>query len=79
MMIPAGRVDWACILGSRLSADDNATEFEDEYCSILKSGSMSPAMEMDWIESWSLNETLDRRLSLVVMTTETETSPLFLT
>jgi hypothetical protein len=42
---------------------------------------MSPAMEMDWIESWSMKETLDRRLSPVTVTTgtEMETSPLFLT
>lgn len=79
MMIPAGMVDWPCILSSRLSTDDDATELE--HCSILNSGSMSPAMEMDWIESWSMKETLDRRLSPVTVTTgtEMETSPLFLT
>ena len=76
MTIPAGMVDWACILSSRLSTDDDATEFE--YCSVLNSGSMSPAMEM---ESWSMKETLDRRLSPVMVTTgtEMETSRLFLT
>jgi hypothetical protein len=69
-MIPGGRVDWPCILGSsKLSTEDDATVFEGEYCSTLKSGLMSPAMEMDRIEDRSANETLDTRESPLVVTT----------
>ena len=75
-MIPAGRVDWPCILSSsKLSTDSDAIEFEGEYRSIL----ISLAMEMDGIVGWSANETLDLRLSPLDVTTETETPTLLFT
>ena len=78
MIISAGMVDWPCGPSSRLSADDDDVAFEGEYSSILRSGSTSPAMDMVWIESWSLNETPDLLLLPVGLTTETLMSPLFL-
>ena len=47
--------------------------FEGEYCSILKSGLMSLAMEMDGSKIGQMNETLDLRLSPLVVTTVTVT------
>jgi hypothetical protein len=75
-MTPAGRAGCPCISRvSKLSTEDRATEFEGVYCSILKSGVISLAMETDGVEDWSV-KTLDMRLSLVVLTTVTVT-PLF--
>lgn len=72
-MVPAGRVDWPCIFSSsKLSTEDAAIEFEGEYGSSLT----SLAREMDGIVGWSANETLDLRLSPLVVTTETVTPPL---
>jgi hypothetical protein len=68
-MIPAGRVDGPCILSSsKLSTEDDATEFEGEYCPTLKSGLMSLVIEMGPIEDRSANETLDLRFSPLVVT-----------
>ena len=69
-MISAGRVGRPCILdSSKLATEDDATVFEGEYFSTLKSGLMSPATEIDPIEDRSANETLDLRDSLLVVTT----------
>jgi hypothetical protein len=79
---PAGRVtaDWSCILGSsKLSAENDASVFEGEYRSILRSGLLSMAMEMDGIETWSVSETLDLRLFPAIATTETVTPSLLFT
>ena len=77
-MIPGGReIDWRCNSGSsKLSTNEDATEFEGEYGSILNSGLTSPAT--DAIDNRSANETLDLRLlSPPVLTTTTATPPLF--
>ena len=67
-MIPAGRVDWPCILSSsNRSTDDDAMVFEGEYCLTLKTGLMSPANE---IKDRSA-ETFDLRLSPVLTTVTT--------
>jgi hypothetical protein len=78
-MISSGWVDWRFISSSKFSTYDDVTEFEGEYCSILKSGFKSLAMEMDGtVEGRSMDETLDLRLSPVVVTTETMTPFLLL-
>jgi len=59
----------------KLSTEDEARESVGEYSSILKSGLRSLAIERDGIDSWSLNETVESRLSPVV-TTDTVTPPL---
>ena len=48
--------------------DDDAVESEGECSSILRSALKSPAREMDGIESWSLNESIESRLSPLVVT-----------
>ena len=77
-MIPGGRgVDWRCLSGSsKLSTDDDATEFEGEYFSILNSGLTSPAM--DGVDDRSVNETLDLRLLSPPVLTTTTATPSFL-
>lgn len=70
-MITTGSVDWPCIRGSsRLSTENDSKEFECKYCSVLKSGLRSPAMEMDGIEGRSVNKTLEMRLFPPVVTTK---------
>jgi len=63
-----------CDSVSKLSTEDEAIESEGESSVILKSGLKSLAMEMDGIDSWSI-EMVESRLFPVV-TTETETPPL---
>jgi hypothetical protein len=78
-MIPAGRVNWPCILGSsNLSTEDDTSTFKGEYRPILKSGLLSMAMELDGIKIWSVSETLDLRLSpppIVITVTVTPSFP----
>jgi len=72
-------LDGLYISASRLDTEDDAGDCEGEYCSILKSGFKSLAMEIDGIESWSVTEIVESRsrLSSPDIVTETVT-PLLL-
>lgn len=77
-MITTGWCDnGLCVSGSKVSTDDDAMESVGEYCSILRPGLRSLEKEMDGIESWSVNESIESRLSPLAVVTETETPPLF--
>jgi hypothetical protein len=73
-----GSGDGHRVSGSKPPTDDDAVELVGENCSILSSGLRSPVREMDGIESWSLNESIESRLFLDDVTTETLTPPLLL-
>ena len=72
-------LDGLYISASRLDTEDEGVDCEGEYCSILKSGFKSLAMEIDGIESWSVIEIVESRSSLSSPDIVTETvTPLLL-
>ena len=82
--IPAGRAgSWSCIAGSiKLSTEADDMLSEGENFSPLKSVLKSVVREIGgMVEGWSMNERLDRRLSISspVVTTETVMPPLLFT
>jgi len=67
--------DWPPAPDSKLSTEDNAVEPKGVPCSNLKWESMSLARDVDGIESWSVDETVESGSCTEVVASETVIPP----